>query len=92
MFVLFGTEEHNTIAFRGVERIYISIAPKDDKMKYIKHDRIRDEGIVITPLSKLREDENVKCVYVVEFFDKSEPMILPTDKFIINFINEKGLF
>jgi hypothetical protein len=29
---------------------------------------------------------------VVEFFDKSEPMILPTDKFIINFINEKGLF
>lgn len=94
MFVLFGTNdtEHNTVAFRGVTRVYMSIAPKDDKTKYIKHDRIRDGGIVITPLSKLREDENVKHVYVVEFFDKSEPMVLPADKFVLNFVNEKDLF
>ena len=88
MNALFGTDnpEHNIIFFRGVELIYISIAPKDDKTKYIKHDRIRDGEIVITPLSKLREDENVKHVYVVEFFDNSEPKILPTDKFTLNFV------
>lgn len=96
MFVLFGTDnpEQNTVAFRGVERIYMSIAPKEDKSKHVKFERLRCGGIVITPLSKLREDEdgNVKHVYVVEFFDKSEPIILPTDKFVLNFVNEKDKF
>ena len=94
MFVLFGTDnpEQNTVAFRGVERIYMTIASKEDKTKYVKYDRIRGSGIVITPLSKLREDENSKHVYVVEFFDKSEPMILPTDKFVLNFVNERDTF
>lgn len=94
MFVLFGTSdpEHNTVAFRGVTRVYTSIAPKDDKTKYIKLDGARDGGIVMTPSSKPREDENVKYVYVIEFFDNSKPMILPTDEFVMNFVNEKDLF
>ena len=94
MFVLFGTNdpEHNTVAFRGVTRIYMSIAPKDDKTKYIKHERVRDAGIIMTPSSKQREDENVKYVYVVEFFDNSEPMVLPADEVVMNFVNEKDMF
>ena len=94
MFVLFGTTnpEHNTVAFRGVTRIYTSIAPKDDKTKYIKLEGVRDAGIVMTPSSKPKEDENVKYVYVVEFFDNAEPMVLPTDEFVMNFVNEKDLF
>lgn len=88
MFVLFGTNNPkcNTIAFKGVTRIYTSTAPKDDKTKYIKLENI--EGPV-TPSSKPKENENTKRVYVVEFFDNSEPMVLPTDEFVINLINEK---
>lgn len=94
MFVLFGTNnpEHSTVAFRGVTRVYTSIAPKNDKMKYIKDERVRDAGIIMTQTSKPREDENVKYVYVVEFFDGSEPMVLPTDEFVMSFVNEKDLF
>ena len=42
MFVLFGTNNPkcNTIAFKGVTRIYTSIAPKGDKTKYIKIEHI----------------------------------------------------
>ena len=94
MFVLFGTNnpEHSTVAFRGVTRVYTSIAPKNDKTKYIKDERVRDAGIIMSPTSKPREDENVKYVYVVEFFDGSEPMVLPTDEFVMSFVNEKDLF
>ena len=62
MFVLFGTNNPkcNTIAFKGVTRIYISIAPKDNKTKYIK---IEDIERVMTPSSKPKENENTKCVY-----------------------------
>ena len=44
MFVLFGTNNPkcNTIAFKGVTRIYISIAPKDNKTKYIKIEDIEN--------------------------------------------------
>ena len=88
MFVLFGTNNPkcNTIAFKGVTRIYISIVPKDDKTKYIK---IEDIESPMTPSSKPKENINTKCVYVVEFFDNSEPKVLPTDEFVIDFINEK---
>ena len=94
MFVLFGTNnpEHSTVAFRGVTRVYTSIAPKNDKTKYIKYERVCDAGIIMAPTSKPREDENVKYVYVVEFFDGSEPMVLPTDEFVMSFVNEKDLF
>lgn len=96
MIALFGTDnpEQNTVAFRGVERIYMSIASKEDKSKHVKFERLHCGGIIITPLSKLREDKdgNVKHVYVVEFFDKSEPVILSTDKFVLNFVNEKDKF
>ena len=88
MFVLFGTNnlKCNTIAFKGVTRIYTSIAPKNKKTKYIK---LEDIEIPATPSSKPKENENVKSVYVVEFFDNSEPIVLPTDEFVINLINEK---
>lgn len=88
MFVLFGTNNSkcNTIAFKGVTRIYTSIAPKDNKTKYIKLEDIKSPA---TPSSKPKENENIKYVYVVEFFDNSEPTVLPTDEFVINLINEK---
>ena len=91
MFVLFGTNDPkcNTLAFRGVTLIYTSIAPKDDKTKYIKRDCTYDVGLISTPPSKLIQDENVQSVYVVEFFDNSEPKVLPTDEFMLNYINEK---
>ena len=90
MFVMFGTNdpEHNTVAFRGVTRIYMSIAPKDDKTKYLEYERIRDTGFIMRPPSKPREDENVKFVYVLEFFDDSEPMVFPTDKFALSVVDE----
>ena len=94
MEVLFGTNdpEHSTVAFRGVTRVYTSIAPKDDKTKYIKDERARDAGIVMTPTTNQEKNKNVKYVYIVEFFDDSEPMILPTDEFVMSFVNEKDLF
>ena len=94
MFVLFGTNnpEYSTVAFRGVTRVYTSIASKDDKTKFIKDERVRNAGIIMTPTTKPKEDENVKYVYVVEFFDDSEPMVLPTDEFVMSFVNEKDLF
>ena len=88
MFVLFGTNNPkcNTMVFKGVTRIYTSIAPKDDKTKYVELEDIVD---LITPSSKPKENENAKLVYVVEFFDNSEPIVLPTEDFVINLINEK---
>lgn len=93
MFVLFGTNdpEHSTVAFRGVTRVYTSIAPKYDKTKYIKDERACNAGIIMTPTTKPREYENVKYVYVVEFFDGSEPMVLSTDEFVMSFVTEKDL-
>ena len=59
MFVLFGTNNPkcNTVAFKGVTRIYTSIAPKDDKTKYIK---IEDIESPMTPSSKPKENENTR--------------------------------
>ena len=56
MFVLFGTNNPkcNSIAFKGVTRIYTSIAPKDDKMKYVELEDIAD---LITPSSKPKENK-----------------------------------
>lgn len=94
MFVLFGTNDQkcNVLAFRGVTRIYTSIAPKDDKTKYIKREYTYDVGLISTPPSKPIEDEKIKHVYVLEFFDNSEPKVLPTDEYMLNFINEKDSF
>ena len=54
MFVLFGTNDPkcNTVAFKGVTRIYTSIAPKGDKAKYIK---IEDIESPMTPSSNQKK-------------------------------------
>ena len=59
MFVLFGTNNTkcNTIAFKGVIRIYTSIAHKDDKTKCIKLEDIENP---VTPPSTLKENKKRK--------------------------------
>ena len=81
MTVLFGTSTSptNVLLLRHVSKIYMSIAPVENKNKYI---RLEDLSGVIT--DKSPELPNSMFVYVVEFEDNSEALSLPTKEFIIN--------
>jgi len=81
MTVLFGTTTSptNVLLLRHVSKIYMSIAPVEDKNKYI---RLEDLFGVITDKSPELPDS--MFVYVMEFEDDSKPFSLPTKEFIIN--------
>ena len=85
MTVLFGTSTSptNVLQLRHVSKIYMSIAPVENKNKYI---RLEDLSGVIT--DKSPEIPNSMFVYVVEFEDDSEPLSLPTKEFIVNCITQ----
>lgn len=85
MTVLFGTSTSptNILWLRHVSKIYMSIAPVENKNKYI---RLEDLSGVIT--DKSPELPNTMFVYVVEFEDDSEPLSLPVKEFIINHITQ----
>ena len=85
MTVLFGTSTSptNVLLLHYVSKIYMSMAPVENKNKYI---RLEDLFGVMT--DKSPELPNSMFVYVVEFEDDSEPLSLPAKEFIINHITQ----
>lgn len=83
MNIVFGssTSPTNTLAFRNVSRFYMSIAGEDDKYSYI---RLEEHYGIITEQTEV--PKNYMFVYVIEFFDKTEPVVLPVKDFVINTI------
>lgn len=83
MKILFGssTSPTNTLALRMVSKIYMSMAPKDNKYHYKEQE---DLFGIITDTSP--EPIGGMFVYVVEFYDNSKPLVLPKEKFVLNLI------
>lgn len=84
MKILFGssTSPSNTLLLKGVKKCYASMAPKDNKYKYIEQE---DLFGIITDTSP--EPIGGMFVYVIEFYD-DKPLVLPMKNFIINSILE----
>lgn len=84
MTVLFGSDKSPSglLKCQCVDKVYISIAPKNDKFRYIRFDNLPPG--VITPSSNVG-DSNM-TVYVVEFTNSVEPIVLPTKDYLINAI------
>jgi hypothetical protein len=85
MSILFGTSTSptNVLLLRHVSKIYMSMAPVDNKYKYIS---LEDLFGIIT--DKSPEPIGGMFVYVVEFEDDSKPLSLPAKEFIINHITQ----
>ncbi len=83
MTVLFGSDKSPTglLKCQCVDKVYISVAPKSDKFRYIKFDNLQG---VITPSSDVGDDN--MTVYVVEFTNGVEPIVLPAKDYLINAI------
>ncbi len=83
MTVLFGSDKSPTglLKCQCVDKVYISVAPKSDKFRYI---RFYNLSGVITPSSNVGNDN--MTVYVVEFTNGVEPLVLPTEDYLINTI------
>lgn len=81
MTVLFGTSTSptNVLWLRHVSKLYMSMAPVENKYKYIS---LEDLFGVIT--DKTPEPTGGMFVYVVEFEDDSETYSLPVKEFVIN--------
>lgn len=82
MTVLFGSDKSPTglLKCECVDKVYISVAPKNDKFRYIRFNNLPG---VITPSSNVGPDN--MTVYVVEFTDGTdEPLVLPTEDYLIN--------
>lgn len=88
MTVLFGSDKSPTglLKCECVDKVYISVTPKNDKFRYIRFDNLRG---VITPSSNVGPDN--MTVYVVEFTNGVEPLVLPTEDYLINVVVDNKL-
>lgn len=85
------TEKAKTFAvpvkFRNVKLIYLSMAPREDKHRYVKFEDL--QGFFTPEFYTSDLSKKLATVYVVEFDNGVEPMVLPTDKFALNAITER---
>lgn len=88
MTVLFGSDKSPTglLKCECVDKVYISVTPKNDKFRYIRFDNLQG---VITPSSNVGPDN--MTVYVVEFTNGVEPLVLPTEDYLINVVVDNKL-
>ena len=85
------TEKPKTFAvpvkLRNVKLIYLSMAPREDKLRYVKFEDL--QGFFTPEFHTSDLNKKFATVYVVEFDNDVKPMVLPTDKFTLNAITEK---
>lgn len=93
MTIIFGSNESPTglLKVTNVEKVYITLALKNNKFKYFELDRLPFK--CLTPSSNINElledGEKFMTIYVVEFIDDDDkPLVLPTKDFLINGITE----
>ena len=67
-----------------VDKIYLSVAPKEDKFKYVRLDQL--QGFFTPEFYTSELSKKYITVYVVEFYNDHEPIVLPTDKYTFNAI------
>ena len=67
-----------------VDKIYLSIAPKEDKYRYVKLDQL--QGFFTPDFYTSKLSKKYMTVYVVEFYNDHEPIVLPTVKYTFNAI------
>ena len=67
-----------------VDKIYLSIAPKEDKFKYVRLDQL--QGFFTPEFYASELSKKYMTIYVVEFYNDHEPIVLPTDKYTLNAI------
>ncbi len=87
MTVLFGSDKSPSglLKCECVDKVYISIAPKNNKFRYVRFDNLQG---VITPSSNVGNDNMI--VYVVEFINGAEPIVLPAEDYLVNtFVENK---
>lgn len=87
MTVLFGSDKSPSglLKCECVDKVYISIAPKNNKFRYVRFDNLQG---VITPSSNVGNDNMI--VYVVEFINGAEPIVLPAKDYLVNaFVENK---
>ena len=87
MTVLFGSDKSPSglLKCECVDKVYISIAPKNNKFQYVRFDNLQG---VITPSSNVGNDNMI--VYVVEFINGAEPIVLPAKDYLVNaFVENK---
>ena len=77
----------NPVRFRNVKLVYLSMAPKEVKCNYVKLDQL--QGFFTPEFYTSELSEKYMTVYVVEFDNGAEPMVLPTDKFTLNAITKE---
>lgn len=75
------------LTLKNVKNVYMSIAPKDDKFKYVRQPIL--SGFVTPDFYTSELSKTYMTVYVVEYNDNSEPWVLPTDNVVINAITEE---
>lgn len=86
------TEKAKTFAvpvkLRNVKLVYLSMVPREeDKRRYVKFEDL--QGFFTPEFYTSDLSKKLATVYVVEFDNGVEPMVLPTDKFTLNAITEK---
>ena len=86
--LLTGKDEEETgaipVKLEFVDKIYLSIAPKEDKYKYVRLDQL--QGFFTPEFYTSELSKKYMTVYVAEFYNDHEPIVLPTDKYILNAI------
>ena len=65
-----------------VDKIYLSVAPKEDKFRYVRLDQL--QGFFTPDFYTSELSKKYMTVYVVEFYNDHEPVVLPTDKYTFN--------